>query len=1532
MALWMSAAALWAVLQLLLLSWPVRVVRWPTVLLAFGVGAYGCGVASVLLELVVARQVAGARHQSLSRVMEAVSWTTAPVAEELIKLAPLMAAGWVLRRRMQWGLSDFAVLGGATGAGFGLLEAVLTYAGAGGRAVSVADAGGWRIPVKLIGQPYVPGPSQILGHWFPAASGTLDSGQVALPYELHVVASVLGGLGVGLLWCGGRPLSRAAGLLPIAAGVGAHGVYNYSAVFAESNSAEWWREGLTQRWGLWIVLGCLAFAWGWGVRRLRVGAAREPAALIAAERQGRGAGQALLAYAWLRPPATWIIALGYAHHRRALCYASAHPRSDPQRLEFLRELVTGRAARMDQTATEDAWRGLTLRRLWAQARARRTRLPRHEKALLLLTALLAVPSLAYLAVGSFPAAQGVQEYFTDGTGLRLLVGAALAGLALAGWRLVAAVHGYRSAAAQPLGETVAVLQFRIAVCAGSLVVGALLLYRWEAIAGGADPLEAYRILGRDGFLLERLLQVGLPLLLTVALFAMPYALPLELLMGGGLAESLLWAAAPRVLSSVAARTGAARLAARGAMPWIRGALARGRGPFSRGLDRIRHARTDPVDLATGRMFLTQDDAELPGVLPLVFSRRVDSGYRAGNWFGPGWVSTVDQRLEFDEQGVVFITEDSLLLPYPHPVPGGPPVQPAEGGPRPLTLGTDGTYTVTDPGTGHTRAFTLARPGAGTALLRWIADRNGNRITLGHGPDDAPSELVHSSGQRLLISTRDGRITALTHDGTRLRSYGYDAVGNLTEITGASGQPLRFGYDTAGRITSWTDTNNRSYTYTYDDRDRVVAEGGDGGHFTCRLDYDGAHPDFPGHRITTLTAGDGTATRHVIDGGQQVVAEIDADGAVTRTAYDHQGRTVAETDALGRTTGYRYDSAGRLTSVIRPDGGEISIERDPHGNPVRVAEPGGATWRQTWDARGNRTSVTDPAGETTRYAYDDRGALHSVTDPLGATTYLRCDAAGLPLAVIDPLGATTGLRRDASGRVVAQTDPLGAVTRYQWDPDGRLLSRTGPDGAVESWTYDGEGNCTTHTTPAGAVTRFAYGHFDQLTGRTEPDGAHYEFSHDAELRLTRVTNPAGLAWSYAYDPVGCLAQETDFDGRTTRYEHDPAGRLTTWTTPLGHRIRYEYDVLDRPVRQDAEGTVTEFTYDPAGNLVRAAGAGTELTRTHDPVGRLLTETVEGRTLGLTYDRAGHLIARTTPSGTESTYTYDVAGNRTALTTAGRTLTATLDGAGRETRREWTGTGVALDTVRDPTGRPLGRHLTGPGGSPLLQRTYTWRSDGHLTATGDRRYALDPMGRVTAVAAEGWTESYAYDLSGNQAHAAWPGSHPGADAAGPRTTTGTRVTSAGAVHYEYDAAGRTTMRRRTRLSRTPEIWHYTWDEEDRLTEVVTPDGTRWCYRYDPLGRRTSKQRLAPDGRTVAEETRFTWHEATLVEQTTHSTDRSGEQTLTWEHDETGLTPLTQTARHRPAADTPQSEIDTRFYAIVTDLVGTPTELVDETGEFV
>ncbi len=241
-------------------------------------------------------------------------------------------------------------------------------------------------------------------------------------------------------------------------------------------------------------------------------------------------------------------------------------------------------------------------------------------------------------------------------------------------------------------------------------------------------------------------------------------------------------------------------------------------------------------------------------------------------------------------------------------------------------------------------------------------------------------------------------------------------------------------------------------------------------------------------------------------------------------------------------------------------------------------------------------------------------------------------------------------------------------------------------------------------------------------------------------------------------------------------------------------------------------------------------------------------------------------------------------------------------------------------------------------------------------GLRRFDLDPARRVTAVHGGDWSERYAYDGAGNITEASWPvpAQRDGRDdaAQGGREYAGTLIRRAGRVRYEHDGQGRVTLRQHKRLSGKPRTWRYSWDTDDRLTGVTTPDGQHWRYRYDPFGRRIAKQHLAGDGDGpgddggVVEQVDFAWDGAVLAEQRhTTATDPTPRVT-SWDWEPGGFRPLTQSER-RPsdpaaggktgdgdtAADHDSAEqawFDARFYAIVTDLVGTPTDLVDPAGE--
>ncbi|WP_073496260.1 putative T7SS-secreted protein [Actinacidiphila paucisporea] len=937
--------------------------------------------------------------------------------------------------------------------------------------------------------------------------------------------------------------------------------------------------------------------------------------------------------------------------------------------------------------------------------------------------------------------------------------------------------------------------------------------------------------------------------------------------------------------------------------------------------------TDPVDIATGDMLLSQTDLSLAGTLPLVLDRTHLSSYRTGRWFGPSWASTLDQRLELDGQGAVFVADDGALLVYPVPAAGSP-VLPVEGPRWPLEWdGVPGSpVRITDTDTGRTLHFaavaTASRPRGGPMLLPLaeVSDRNGNNYRITYDAAGVPAGISHSGGYRITVESRDRRVTGLRlvgadGTGTLVRSFGYDSAGRLTEVVNSSGLPYRFTYDTAGRITSWTDRNDSTYRYGYDSLGRCVRTEGPDGFLAGTLGYDGAT------RTTTFTDSLGNRRTYQHDAAYRLIRETDPLGHTTVQEWDAAHRLVAVTDPLGATTRYGYDDAGRVTAVDQPDGTRVTVAYNALGLPVEATEAGGATWTYGYDERGNRLTATDPLGGVTRSVYGPAGQILSVTDPDGSTRAYVTNAAGLVTGTTDPLGHRTAVERDAFGRVTAVTDQLGHTVRAAWTVEGRPLWRQGADGVRETWTWDPEGNLLARTDRAGRTTRYAYTHFDLAATRTDPDGRVYSFGYDSELNLTRVTGPGGLHWTYAYDPAGLLTSETDFNGRTLGYAHDAAGRLAVRTNGAGQTLAYTRDPLGRITEQRTPaGESTTYAYDADGLLAALSNADAEVTYERDALGHPLRETVNGRTTRYTYDPVGRRTSRTTPGGHTSTWTYDAAGRPAGLETAAGALEFTHDAAGRETGRR-IADAFDLDQVWDPAGR-LVRQSVAAGPAPR-HRDYTYRPDGYLTEIRDsagarRRFALDPEGRVTAVDAATWTESYAYDPAGNLTRHSAPGAdepgtdhHAGTDAPGTREYSGTRITRAGRTTYEHDAQGRLTRTTRRLLNGQKRVRTYTWDAEDRLTGTHG-DGTAWRYRYDPLGRRIAKQQLGLDG-SVHAHTDFTWEGTRLAERTA-----PGGGTTTWDYAPDSHRPLVQT------------ENGTRFYAVVTDPVGTPTELLTAQGE--
>ena len=952
---------------------------------------------------------------------------------------------------------------------------------------------------------------------------------------------------------------------------------------------------------------------------------------------------------------------------------------------------------------------------------------------------------------------------------------------------------------------------------------------------------------------------------------------------------------------------------------------------------------DPVDVVTGEMFLPQRDLALPGVLPLVLDRRHGSNHGFGRLFGSTWSSTLDQRIQVDENGIHYAAPDGRVLHYPIPTVHGQRVMPSHGARWPLSWDRkDDVIRIEQGDLGRTLHFPPGPVPTAFRPLAIVTDRAGNRITFTYNADAVPTDIYHSGGYHIVVDavdTRGGyRVSALKladpagGPNLPIRAFRYDMAGRLIEtFQPESTVPLVFEYDESDRITRWVDRNGFDYRYFYREDGRVSHAAGSDGFLDVRLDYDLAA------RTTTETNALGHASVYHWNERQQTVKVVDPRGGVTLTEKDKYGEILSGTDPLGRITRIERNQYGDASRITRPDGSELAVAYDERRQPVAITEPGGALWRYEFGGHGALTVVTDPCGAMTRYGRDELGRLTEVADPLGNVRTVLCNKAGQPVQITDPLGGVVRLRRDPFGRIVEATDALGATTRSEWDREGRLRARTAPDGARESWEYDGEGNLLAHTGPSGAVTRYEYGPFDLPTARIEPDGAVYRFAYDKQLRLAEVTNPQGRRWTYEHDAAGNLVAETDFNGARRTYAVDAAGQLTAQEGAAGQRISFERDLLGRVVARTAGEALYQYEYDAAGCLRRAQGPDALVDYARDGVGRIVAESSNGRTLASSYDAAGQRVSRTTPGGVVSAWDYDPAGLPIRLSGSGGNLGFRHDAAGREVER-YLGPGALLSQSFDQVGRLATqgiwaydqRSAAEPAPRQLQARIYSYRTDGlplevQDAQRGTSAYNLDPVGRVTAVQAATWREAYAYDSLGNLAEAETPTADE--DATGPVALThqGTVVRSVGRTRFDHDPAGRITRQTRRTLSGQVREWTYTWDADDRLVQVTTPQGT-WRYTYDPLGRRIAKTRLHPDG-TDGESIGYAWDGTQLAEEMRVGGD-GRVSTLTWDYEPETHTPLAQTRRTWADAAT-QAEIDTEFHAIVTDLVGRPTELVTPDG---
>src|SRR5205823_11584248 len=133
----------------------------------------------------------------------------------------------------------------------------------------------------------------------------------------------------------------------------------------------------------------------------------------------------------------------------------------------------------------------------------------------------------------------------------------------------------------------------------------------------------------------------------------------------------------------------------------------------------------------------------------------------------------------------------------------------------------------------------------------------------------------------------------------------------------------------------------------------------------------------------------------------------------------------------------------------------------------------------------------------------------------------------------------------------------------------------------------------------------------------------------------------------------------------------------------------------------------------------------------------------------------------------------------------------------------------------------------GATTLSGNLYTYNSTNNIsswtTQVTQKAYTYDAVDRLTNTSNfETPTENYSYDAVGNRT-----ASHLSVSYAYQPFN---RLTSTASGTYSYDSNGNIT-------SKTDALgtWTFSYDEENRLTQVTVPNGPTANYKYDALGRR-------------------------------------------------------------------------------------------------
>ncbi|MEU4807185.1 RHS repeat-associated core domain-containing protein [Actinosynnema sp. NPDC023587] len=711
------------------------------------------------------------------------------------------------------------------------------------------------------------------------------------------------------------------------------------------------------------------------------------------------------------------------------------------------------------------------------------------------------------------------------------------------------------------------------------------------------------------------------------------------------------------------------------------------------------------------------------------------------------------------------------------------------------------------------------------------------------------------------ATRADVATANTGDQLSFATNGtltYDATGRVLSKTDALQRTTSTAYTPAegGVLTKSVTTNpkNQNSTIELDPGRGIPTASIDVGSRRTDADYDAL-----GRLIAVWKPGQSKNASHPATETYSYLVRNDGPLAVTTSTFVDYGAGInrltkidlfdafgqlrqTQADAVGGGTVGKdvfYDSHGRIrhtynhwtatgapaTALVGYNASQIDdravTDYDGAGRATLVTAYKGttATWKTRTVHGGDRTTVFPPQGGTTRTV---------VTDTRGRQTESR-DYTALPTITGDTVtgGAfqTTTHEYSPAGQLKKITDPVGNDWTFDYDFLGRKTSQSDPDAGTTSTTYDLAGQVLTTTDARGQTLAFAY---DVLGRRTAEHADSTSGTKLAEWRYDGATNGVGLPYySTRYTPNGAYdSGPTHYNGQglpgkvLVRIPAAETGLNATYTTSYGYTTTGLLNAVQYPSGGGLVSEAVGINYNNHGKPTITSSANNVYVSNalYTPFGEARQYTLgpSHNHASLTYDYDAqtrrltqtNISAQTADAQLDDTlYSYDPAGNVTkAVNTQGRAGQAPVRtqcykyDALRRLTDGWTATDDCAATPSTAQGH------TNIGGPTPYWTSWTFEPGG--LRTNQTQHALPGTTGDT-------TTTY---------------THPASETAQPHSLTNATTTGPSGSTlstYGYDQSGNTTRRTLPTGEQT-----LTWDKENRLDVITSPEGTTE-YVYDADG---------------------------------------------------------------------------------------------------